>query len=290
MGADLGRWISASRATQWLCAALTPRSSARAQGGLRRHPARILASMTTTSANPRPCHPSSPFRPEPEPVIEQYVVDDRVSHDSYGLGRVVGRRRWGRTVDFGSRTVRIPTTLPQDDQALARAACGRHPLVGVVMARPRRGPTPRAGPDPCSSRAAASTTSGDSPQQGHAGRRMKPGRWPSRAALFMPNRPEETGFGWKGWLEHSNDPARDLASAPVRGAGCQPGGPMPSHSTRSSAQRIRPRIRLSRGLNQAECSDRERECQQGGGPEHRPLGPRLDLRVAAGAGEAEVRP
>jgi hypothetical protein len=25
----------------------------------------------------------------------------------------------------------------------------------------------------------------------------------------MPNRPEETGFGWKGWPEHSNDPARD---------------------------------------------------------------------------------
>jgi len=42
-------------------------------------------------------------------VIERYAVDDRVSHDSYGLGRVVGIDPGGATVDFTSRTVRIAT-------------------------------------------------------------------------------------------------------------------------------------------------------------------------------------
>ena len=42
-------------------------------------------------------------------MIEQFVVNDRVSHDSYGLGRVVGVDGGGATVDFGSRTVRIAT-------------------------------------------------------------------------------------------------------------------------------------------------------------------------------------
>jgi hypothetical protein len=42
-------------------------------------------------------------------MIEQYVLDDRVSHDSYGLGRVVGVDAGGATVDFSSTTVRITT-------------------------------------------------------------------------------------------------------------------------------------------------------------------------------------
>jgi hypothetical protein len=70
---------------------------------------RILAVMGTASANQRPGHASSPFQQQPEPVIEQYVVDDRVSHDSYGLGRVVGVDGGGVTVDFTSRKVRIAT-------------------------------------------------------------------------------------------------------------------------------------------------------------------------------------
>jgi len=65
--------------------------------------------MDTTAANPRPRHPASPFQPHPEPVVEQYVLHDRVCHDSYGLGRVVGVDGGGATVDFSSRTVRIAT-------------------------------------------------------------------------------------------------------------------------------------------------------------------------------------
>ena len=65
--------------------------------------------MATSSGNARPRHASSPFQPRPEPVIEQFVLDDRVSHDTYGLGRVVGVDDGGATVDFGGRTVRITT-------------------------------------------------------------------------------------------------------------------------------------------------------------------------------------
>ena len=41
--------------------------------------------------------------------IEAYVVDDRVSHDSYGLGRIVGVDAGGATVDFIGKTVWITT-------------------------------------------------------------------------------------------------------------------------------------------------------------------------------------
>jgi hypothetical protein len=65
--------------------------------------------METTSADSRPRPSSSPFAPHPEPVVERYVRDDRVSHDSYGLGRVVVVDAGGATVDFGRATVRIAT-------------------------------------------------------------------------------------------------------------------------------------------------------------------------------------
>ena len=65
--------------------------------------------VATSSGNPRPRHASSPFLPEPAPVVEAYVVDDRVSHDSFGLGRVVGLDAGGVTVDFMGKTVWITT-------------------------------------------------------------------------------------------------------------------------------------------------------------------------------------
>lgn len=52
---------------------------------------------------------TSPFKPEPEPPIEQFSVDDRVSHDTYGLGRVVRTDYSAVTVDFGTLEVRIPS-------------------------------------------------------------------------------------------------------------------------------------------------------------------------------------
>ena len=65
--------------------------------------------VATSSGNPRPRHSSSPFQPQPAPVIEAYLVDDRVSHDSDGLGRVVGLDAGGVTVDFMGKTVWITT-------------------------------------------------------------------------------------------------------------------------------------------------------------------------------------
>ncbi|MGV1008113.1 MAG: hypothetical protein ACOYBY_05845 [Dermatophilaceae bacterium] len=65
--------------------------------------------MATTSGHRRPRLASSPFKASPEPAIEQYVVDERVTHDSYGLGRVVGVEAGWVTVDFQTRTVRIAT-------------------------------------------------------------------------------------------------------------------------------------------------------------------------------------
>ena len=50
---------------------------------------------------------SSPFQPDPEPTIEQYEVDDLVSHDSYGMGRVVQVEGAAVTVDFRSEVRRI---------------------------------------------------------------------------------------------------------------------------------------------------------------------------------------
>jgi hypothetical protein len=66
----------------------------------------ILEEMTS-SAGPRRHLASSPFLPDPEPIIEQFAVDDLVSHDSYGMGRVIQVEAAAVTVDFRSKTVRI---------------------------------------------------------------------------------------------------------------------------------------------------------------------------------------
>jgi hypothetical protein len=50
---------------------------------------------------------SSPFQPDPEPTIEQYALNDRVSHDGFGMGRVVEVEASAVTVDFGSQRVRV---------------------------------------------------------------------------------------------------------------------------------------------------------------------------------------
>ncbi|WP_041307169.1 CarD family transcriptional regulator [Intrasporangium calvum] len=65
--------------------------------------------MATSSAHPRPRPASSPFKPHVEPEVEDFTVGDRVSHDSYGVGRVVGIDASGATVDFSGRTIRVTT-------------------------------------------------------------------------------------------------------------------------------------------------------------------------------------
>ena len=61
----------------------------------------------TKSPAPRRHLAGSPFKPEPEPTIEIFAVDDRVSHDVYGMGRVIQVEAAAVTVDFHSQTVRI---------------------------------------------------------------------------------------------------------------------------------------------------------------------------------------
>lgn len=63
--------------------------------------------MTTRSSHPRRHLPTSPFRPAVEKEVETFELHDRVSHESYGLGRVVGLESAAVTVDFGDCTRRI---------------------------------------------------------------------------------------------------------------------------------------------------------------------------------------
>ncbi|MCU7826961.1 hypothetical protein [Kitasatospora sp. DSM 101779] len=57
---------------------------------------------------PRRHLPTSPFRSEEPPPAKRFTVGDRVSHDQYGLGRVIEVENDGDAVvvDFGERRVR----------------------------------------------------------------------------------------------------------------------------------------------------------------------------------------
>jgi hypothetical protein len=63
--------------------------------------------MKPRSAGQRRHLASSPFQPAPEQVVEVYQVEDRVTHDRYGLGTVVNVEEAAVTVNFGAQTVRL---------------------------------------------------------------------------------------------------------------------------------------------------------------------------------------
>ena len=66
--------------------------------------------MEPARAGTRRHLPTSPFNRPPAPPAEQFAEQDVVTHDKYGLGRVVGVE--GDTaliIEFGSRQVRIMT-------------------------------------------------------------------------------------------------------------------------------------------------------------------------------------
>ncbi len=69
--------------------------------------------MTSPSSPSRPKHlSSSPFALPPEIDHPTYVIGDRVCHDSFGLGRVIGvEGTVALSIDFGSsiRRVTLPT-------------------------------------------------------------------------------------------------------------------------------------------------------------------------------------
>ena len=67
--------------------------------------------MKHPRAATRPFLPTSPFAPPVTPPAEQFAVQDQVTHDKYGLGRVVSVEDDATLViDFGARRIRI--TMP----------------------------------------------------------------------------------------------------------------------------------------------------------------------------------
>ena len=67
--------------------------------------------MKHPRAAARPLLPASPFGAPPlAPPAEQFAVQDQVTHDKYGLGRVISvEDDTILIIDFGSRRVQITT-------------------------------------------------------------------------------------------------------------------------------------------------------------------------------------
>jgi len=64
--------------------------------------------MRPRTAPSRRVLPGSPFNNlQPVQEAELFAVEDRVTHDKYGLGRVVMVESETVTVDFGSHQIRI---------------------------------------------------------------------------------------------------------------------------------------------------------------------------------------
>ncbi|MET7288400.1 hypothetical protein [Streptomyces sp. NPDC005573] len=64
----------------------------------------------TNHATPKRHLPSSPFKAPLSPDPKHFATGDQVTHDMYGLGRVIGVENGiAATVDFGSEQRRIPS-------------------------------------------------------------------------------------------------------------------------------------------------------------------------------------
>jgi hypothetical protein len=65
--------------------------------------------MRSSRAVTRRHLPTSPFKAAVAPPVEQFALQDKVSHDRYGLGVVTNVEDGiAVVVDFGSQTERIP--------------------------------------------------------------------------------------------------------------------------------------------------------------------------------------
>ncbi len=71
--------------------------------------------MSSYHAVPRRHLATSPFNvPDPEPPAEPFFVNDKVTHDKYGLGTVTGVEEGTAVlIDFGSHVQRILTPSPK---------------------------------------------------------------------------------------------------------------------------------------------------------------------------------
>ena len=67
-----------------------------------------MGEMTPPAAGSRRYLADSPFQREATTPLEVFEVDDRVTHDRYGLGRVAEIEHPGSViVDFGSERLRV---------------------------------------------------------------------------------------------------------------------------------------------------------------------------------------
>lgn len=71
-----------------------------------------LLVMNSRSSAKRPVLPASPFSAPVAPTIDRYDIDDMLTHDRHGLGRVVGLGNNQVHVDFGTevRTIHLPSS------------------------------------------------------------------------------------------------------------------------------------------------------------------------------------
>ncbi|HEX8508085.1 MAG TPA: hypothetical protein VF635_01105 [Propionibacteriaceae bacterium] len=65
--------------------------------------------MSPSSSPRRRILAHSPFKPQPTEEVPTFEVDDRVTHDRYGVGRVSSVNASEVTVDFGENKVRVRT-------------------------------------------------------------------------------------------------------------------------------------------------------------------------------------
>jgi hypothetical protein len=67
--------------------------------------------MKHSRATARPLLPTSPFGAPPvTPPAEQFAVQDQVTHEKYGLGRVISiEDDTSMIIEFGSRRVQVTT-------------------------------------------------------------------------------------------------------------------------------------------------------------------------------------
>ncbi len=68
----------------------------------------------TKSAAPKRHLPTSPFKAPVVPAPKHFALGDQVTHDVYGLGRVIGIEDGvAALVDFGSAQKRISSPTPR---------------------------------------------------------------------------------------------------------------------------------------------------------------------------------
>jgi hypothetical protein len=69
--------------------------------------------MPLRETSPRPRLSTSPFRSAPSTAAPDWSVDDRVTHDRHGLGRVVRLAGDRVHVKFGAQTVSVAVDSPR---------------------------------------------------------------------------------------------------------------------------------------------------------------------------------